>query len=152
VGAVDTLALVVVGRAPLFGSIDLGVRRVKIDGRTLRAKCGAAALWHEGEGALDERGIGPLHLGTGHLVEALAERDHRGRRRYLGHGTQRQPGGVIALEVEVAQEVTAGEHRLGQCDHDSAEHETALALFEGRPGTVDDGRDPEQLVELGHEV
>src|ERR1039458_6126184 len=86
------------------------------------------------------------------FVEALAQADHRGGRRHVWHGAKSKPGSVVALMVEVAEEVPAGEHRLGERHHHTAKHEAALALPERRSGGIDRRRDPDQFVELGHQM
>jgi len=63
-------------------------------------------------------------------IEAFAESDHGGARRHLGYCPESKPGGVIALMIEINQEVPTRQHHLGQCDHHPTEHETAIALLE----------------------
>ena len=103
--AVDALALVVEVRAFLHPSVDLGVRRVEVDGRTLRGEVHPALLRQQGEDSFDELGVGPLYVGARLFVEALAQADHRGGRRHVWHGAKSKPGSVVALMVEVAEEV-----------------------------------------------
>jgi hypothetical protein len=151
-GSVDELALVVVGRAFLLSSVDLGVGGIEVDRRALFDECCATLGWQHREHTRDELHVGLFHMSACRGIEALAQSDHRRRRRHTGHSAQSETGSVLSLVVEVAEEVTTGEHHLGECDHQPAEHEAAFALLDRRSAVIDRVGDPEQFVELGHQM
>jgi len=61
----------------------------------------------------------------GDLVAVLRHPDERRRGRDRRNCTQLHSGGVGALVVEMAHEVTAAEHRLGHRGHHLADAETS---------------------------
>jgi hypothetical protein len=132
-GSVDELALVVVGRAFFLSSVDLGVGGIEVDRRALFDECCATLGWQHREHTRDELHVGLFHMSACRGIEALAQSDHRRRRRHTGHSAQSETGSVLSLVVEVAEEVTTGEHHLGECDHQPAEHEPRLRFLIGGP-------------------
>jgi hypothetical protein len=131
--------------------VDLDIGRVQIDRRSLRAQATARVSRQTGERPRQQRRVRGLDTGDPLRVEALGQRDERGRRRRVRHRPQLGAGRISAAIIDVAHEVPAGQHRLGHRQHQPA-RSMALPTGLDRTDRIIDRRDDRQhAIQLGHQ-
>jgi len=133
----------------LLRAVDLGVGGVEIDRGPLAGQRRAGRDREQFGDALTQGGHPALEASEVHVFEPASQRDRGWRRRRLGNRAHLRAGGVAAHRVEVAEEVAAGEHHLGQRDHDPARAVTLTSGLDRIDRRVESGHQAHNPIELG---